>query len=280
VWAFSSRPGGKYLRLDGKRWTTGALPGTNSRTGASVVITAAAAITADDAWAFGAEVHSPRHGRVTIVPYGAHWNGKGWTSQKMPGTGPILAASALPPGSMWAVVGTATAGLGLRGTSGRYAPYALEWTPHGGWQKAPVEPKLPAGANLNGVVDCSFGFVWVGGSEKNAKGTTPVAAEWNGNTWAIKTLPAGVSTSNWSLTDMVTDGGGGIWALATAPNTKSERIWHLPSGSTAWAAVSPNFGKHKWQLTQLAAVPASESVWGVGTTLSNGLIAIEGPTPN
>jgi hypothetical protein len=82
---------------------------------------------------------------------------------------------------------------------------------------------------------------------------------------------------------MVPDGRGGIFGLAVAVNVKGERerLWQL-TGST-WSRVTPNFGKHLWILTQLAAIPGTGSVWGVGAisigNSEDGLIAIAGPTP-
>ncbi len=71
--------------------------------------------------------------------------------------------------------------------------------------------------------------------------------------------------------------------LAENDSAKNQptRLWHL-TGVT-WSQVTPGFGKHLWLLTQLAAVPHSGSVWGVGAVRSgkhaDGLIAIAGPAP-
>jgi hypothetical protein len=81
---------------------------------------------------------------------------------------------------------------------------------------------------------------------------------WSGKSWAVVSLP-GPSSAKWALSALAPDGKGGTWALAQASNRESGRIWHL-SGH-AWSIVKPDFGKHAWILTQLAAVPHTESVW-------------------
>ncbi len=82
---------------------------------------------------------------------------------------------------------------------------------------------------------------------------------------------------------MAPDGRGGFWGVAVAVNVKGEpeRMWHLTG--TTWSRVTAGFGKRQWILTQLAAVPGTSSVWGVGAlkagTSEDGLVAIDGPTP-
>ena len=86
------------------------------------------------------------------------------------------------------------------------------------------------------------GDVWFGGSAENkAKGTTPLAAEWNGTGWSVSDLPARVSSADWRMVAMTPDGTGGIWAVAEDNNTGTDRIWHLHR--TTWSPVSPAFGK-------------------------------------
>ena len=60
-----------------------------------------------------------------------------------------------------------------------------------------------------------------------ARGTTPLAAEWNGTSWSVKDLPMRATSEDWLLDAMTPDGTGGIWALAQAGVDGKERIWHL-----------------------------------------------------
>ncbi|HEY2639322.1 MAG TPA: hypothetical protein VGI66_05505 [Streptosporangiaceae bacterium] len=279
VWVFTSiLHGADYLHLNGARWSLGRLPGGNS-----IDITAARDFSKHDAWAFGGTLNlaSPT---LVAVPYAAHFNGRRWTARKLPGKGAITAVSAVSPSSIWAVVGRPSP-LDPVLPAGSTRPLVLHWTAAAGWQQAAVQPVLPPGANLTSVVAEPDGTVWIGGSAKNgAKGTTAFAAKWTtgASSWTLARL-GGASPGKWTLADMAPDGRGGIVGLAVAINVKGEpeRLWQL-TGST-WSRVTPNFGKHKWVLAQLAAVPGTASVWGVGAlrvgASANGLIAIDGPTP-
>ena len=284
VWVFSGFPRAPaYLRLNGTHWSTGRLPGATTASDATE-ITAAGAIGKRNAWAFGARVNlaSPAG---QAVPYAAHFNGRTWTSQVLTGKGAITAVSAASASNEWAVIGRPNADIGPDPIGGTTKPLVLHWTPKAGWRQAAVQPALPAGANLTSVVTGPGSTVWIGGSVKNsAKGTTAFAAKWTpaAKTWTLAHL-GGASPGNWELVGMAAAGRGGIWglALATNDNGQPSRLWHL-SGAT-WSKVTPDFGKREWFLTELASVPGTASVWGVGAIRvgksEDGLIAIAGPTP-
>jgi hypothetical protein len=274
VWVINSFAGGRYLHLSGTRWTIGTLPGGS---GYSLQITAVKDLGPDNAWALG--VRTPLGiSSQTSVPYAAHFNGSRWTSQALPGKGAITAVSAVSTRSIWAVLGAGP-------TSAASKLPVLHWTAKAGWQQAAVQPALPAGANLTSVLAEPGGTVWIGGSVKNgAKGTTAFAAKWTpaAKTWTLAHL-GGASPGKWELVDMAASGRGGIWAVALAKNVKGqpERMWRLTGAS--WSQVTPAFGRHEWYLAQLATVPGTDSVWGVGALKvgrsADGLVAIAGPTP-
>ena len=276
IWVINGFAGGRYLHLSGTRWTIGSLPGGGTAGGFGLQITAVKDLGPDNIWAFGAKTNlsSPT---PASVPYGAHFNGSRWTSQALPGKGAITAASAVSPRNMWAVVGPGP-------FSAAPKPLVLHWTPASGWQRAAVQPVLPPGANLTSVLAEPGGTVWIGGSVKNgAKGTTAFAAKWTpaAPAWTLAHL-GGASPGKWALVDMAASGQGGIWGVALATNVKGqpERMWHLTGAS--WSQVMPAFGKHEWYLAQLASVPGTASVWGVGAlkvgASADGLVAIAGPT--
>ncbi|MGO8956541.1 MAG: hypothetical protein ACLQFR_04095 [Streptosporangiaceae bacterium] len=280
VWVFSGAPHGAFLHLGGAQWSTGRLPGgASSSTG--IEVTAAKDFGRDNTWAFGAKVNLASATPVA-VPYAAHFNGRLWTGQTLPGKGVITAVSAVSPTSMWAVVGRPSP-LSAESIVGSTRPLVLHWTATTGWRQAEVQPVLPAGANLTSVVAESDGAVWIGGSVKNgAKGTTAFVAKWTNAAaaWTLARL-GGASPGKWGLSEMAPDGRGGIFALAITVKGEPERLWHL-AGAT-WSQVKPAFGKHEWILEQLAAVPGTSSVWAVGAlkdgNSADGLIAIDGPTP-
>jgi hypothetical protein len=184
---------------------------------------------------------------------------------------------------MWAVIG-APALFAAPGQSAS-TPSVAHWNGKA-WAAAPAQPtssELPAGATLTSILASRGGHVWIGGGATNAKGgTTEFAAELTGSTWKVSTLSATASASDYALTSMAPDGRGGIWAIAGGLATTSVRIWHLTGG--AWTGPSsPSFGSSRRILFQLAAVPGTSSVWGVGAvalgTRTEGLLALEGPTP-
>jgi hypothetical protein len=278
VWIIGSFQGAAYLRLNGSHWSVGTLPGTAERT-TYVDINSVRVFSRTNVWAFGTRVNLGGSATVT-TPYAAHFNGHKWTATTMPSglTGDITAAGAASASSIWAVTGVPSAlNPDLEITGGK--AMVLHWTPTAGWT-VPAQPVLPAGANLTSVLAEQNGHVLAGGSERNShKGTTPLAATWNGTAWSVAALPAS-STARWALTSLAPDGRG-AWAVAFANNRESSQLWRL-SGSR-WSLVKSPFGKHASILTQLAAVPHSSSVWGAGGLKEGssveGLIAVAGPAP-
>ncbi len=284
VWVFNGLPRAPaYLHLSGTHWSIGQLPGGTSAENA-IEVTAVRDVGTGNVWAFGARVNLASQA-AQAVPYAAHFNGRTWTGQTLPGHGAITAVSAVSASSVWAVVGLPNAGISPGLIGGVTKPLVLHWTTKAGWQQAAVQPVLPAGANLTSVLAAPDGTVWIGGSVANgAKGTTAFAAKWTpaAPAWTIVRL-GGPSGGTWELVGMAPDGHGGSWGVALATNVKFQpsRLWHL-SGAT-WSRVTPNFGRQVWILTQLAAVPGTASVWGVGAVKAgnamNGLIAVDGPVP-
>ncbi len=281
LWVFGGL-GGSYLRLNGNKWTTGRLPGGGSATSATPVeIDAVKVLSSTDAWAFGGKVSFNGTQEVS-APYAAHYNGDKWSRVSVPGSGAITAVAAASSGELWAVEGGLTE-LGVSISSGPTPPVVVQWTASSGWQNAADQPSLAASDQLTSVVAEPSGDVWFGGSAKNkAKGTTPLAAEWNGTAWSVSDLPMKASKTDWQLTAMAPDGTGGVWAAAQASSGNSARIFHLHGAR--WSQVSPAFGKRKWILEALAEVPGTDSVWGVGAVEvgksgADGLIAVDGPLP-
>lgn len=274
---------GSYLRLNGRHWSVGHLPGTSASSGALVEVTEVKVISSTNVWAFG-ERDAFSAGGDSVTPYAAHYNGSKWSRATVPApaseAGMIVAVSVASAQQMWAVENTQSEPSNSPPVTD--PPVVLEWTPGTGWQDAATQPTLAVGDQLSTVAAEPNGDVWFGGSTSNtAKGTTPLAAEWNGTTWSVAALPGAASTADWALASLAPDGSGGLWALAAADNRQTQRMWHLHG--TTWSQVTPNFGKHEWLLQALAQVPHTSSVWAVGATRrgssADGMIAIEGPTP-
>jgi hypothetical protein len=276
VWIFGGLTSPAYLRLHGKRWTTGRLPGASG--GDIVIISSAVAFSPSNVWAFGVRVDEATE-QPTATPYAAHYNGSRWSLSPVPGNAGIMGVSAASASSIWAVEGTdADPVTGIGATSGR--PAVLHWTASGGWQE-PAQPALPAGSHLSSVLAEPQGKVLVGGSEPNArKGRSPMTLTWNGTSWSAPSEAAPTS-AKWEIASLVPDGRGGTWALGDGTNGNSAELWHLVGAR--WLVAKPNFGRHTWIMFQLSAVPHSDSVWGAGAVregkTTDGLIGVAGATP-
>ena len=283
VWAFSqnlasTNPAG-YLRLNGHKWSVGTLPGTRLASGHFVIITATRVISTKDVWVFGGKLNATAT-TLSFTPYAAQYNGHKWTSKSIPGAGAVVGVSEISAGNMWAAIGTPQ----VFATPGQSAstPSVAHWNGKA-WAAAAVQPtssELPAGATLDSILASRGGHVWIGGGATNAKGgTSEFAAELTGSTWKVSTLPATASTGDFSLTSMAPDGHGGIWGIGGGLSAPSARIWHFTGG--AW--TGPSFGSAKRILFQLATVPRTSSVWGVGAVVrgtgADGLVVLDGPTP-
>jgi hypothetical protein len=287
VWAFSENvasPKGSdgYLRLNGRKWTTGTLPGTSLSSGKFVIITAARVISSKDVWVFGGKLKASSSS-LAFTPYAAQYNGHKWATKSVPGDGAVVGVSEISAGNMWAAIGTPQL-YSAPGEASASTPSVAQWNGKA-WAAAPVQPtsaELPAGASLDSILAVKGGNVWIGGGATNSKGgTSEFAAELTGSTWTATTLPATASTNGYALTSMAPDGSGGIWAAAGGLFVTKVRIWHLTG--TTWTSSSPAFGSSQRTLFQLAAVPGTSSVWGVGVVArrnsDEGLIALVGPTP-
>jgi hypothetical protein len=286
-WAFgqnlasSNAPDG-YVRLSGRKWTAGTLPGTSLASGHLVIITATRVISSKDVWVFGGKLKATESSE-SFSPYAAQYNGHKWISKSVPGDGAIVGVSEISRGNMWAVIGTpqlfsAGGGSGLAST-----PSVDSWNGKSWSENSASRTTLPAGASLDSILAERGGHVWIGGGATNTKGgTTEFAAELSGSTWTVSTLPATASSSDYAVTSMAPDGSGGVWAVAGGLEAPSLRIWHLTGGT--WTGPStPSFGSSHRILFQLAAVPGTSSVWGAGAVAhgssADGLIALVGPTP-
>jgi hypothetical protein len=283
VWVFGEvgglSGGDSYLRLNGKTWSTGTLPGSSDTAAGPAVITAAVALSKSDVWVFGAKP-KPNTGAVpTYVPYAAQFNGHSWTTKPVPGAGEIQAASAISPSDIWAVTGASE----INATSATSKPSVLHWNGTS-WKASALPTKLPAGAELSAVVAKSDGDVWIAGAAiSGSKTKTQFADEFTGSKWADAPTDLKSSASSQSCEPVgIVPAGSGLWAASSCTNGAS-KLWHF-SGSAWSSPESPKFGGTKAGLLQLAAVPGTSSVWAVGAVEVHnaevGLIGIDGPTPD
>jgi hypothetical protein len=280
VWLFSQSPTGParaadrqavhFVRHDGNQWTFGTLPGTEVRPDRLhfmfVTVSTVDALSRNDVWVLGGSTTRSGHSR----PYAAQFNGRYWRSVPVPGTGVIVAATALSRDDILAVVGT-DAYLGFGTTS----PLLLRWD-GSHWQRTSTQLRqLPAGASVTTMVALPRRGVWVGGDYPKDFGTEYFVAHLSGTAWKLTDIGYS-ATSLYALTSLVPDQYGGLWALgATFSPQSSQELWHF-NGKT-WSTTKTRFGG-TGSLVQLASAPGTGTVWGVGTIrrgrASDGLIGV------
>lgn len=285
VWAFGDLPesenGIGYIRLNGHKWSAGILPDSKLSSGHDLFVTGSDVISRSDVWVFGGEAVAESTSSVTFSPYAAQFNGTKWKTYKVPGTGAITAASKVSRNNIWAVLGVPSL---LAGAATAVAPAVIQWN-GSAWATTAVQPtSLPAGANLTSILASSSTEVWIGGGATNSKGgTSEFTAQLTGSSWTGGSLSAPDSTADYFVTDLVPDGIGGVWGLSESSEFAKPRLWHLTSSGTTWTSASTSFGGSHQALFQLAEVPHSKSVWGIGVIdrsgATDGLFALYGSTP-
>jgi hypothetical protein len=289
VWVVSALPGpagGKYLRLAGRTWTTGALPG-GSDSGTSLLLVNSVAVGKSGTWVFGGEVNL-KGAKPSFTPYAAYYDGRRWTTEKVPATGEITAASVVSANNIWAVTGISSAGFVLGGGTASVSSAVLHWNGKS-WEKVAGQPTLPAGGDLTGIT--AGKQLLIGGDVGTSSGATTVqfTDQTSGSTWAAPVdLPksgASAATSDhlpYQIDSLVPAGSGSYWALSSNLEYVTPMLWHYAAGK--WSPVGvPTFGNKRRAVIQLSEVPGSASVWAVGAvgaeSSANGLIALTGPTP-
>ncbi len=288
MWAVTAFPGAKgdeYLRLSGRTWTTGGLPGAS---GSSFVVVSSVIVLKSGTWVFGGKLDLLST-QPTIVPYAAHYNGRRWGTVKVPADGEITAASAISADNIWAVTGTASVAEAVTGSGTTSVPSVVVHWNGKSWEKVATQPSLPTGGDLTSIT--AGKQLLVGGDVATSSGATTVqfTDQLSGSKWnAPVDLPRSGATAKttgglpYQIESLVPAGAGSYWALSDNLNLVAPMLWHYAGGK--WSAVaSPTFGSKHRALLQLSEVPGSASVWGVGAVGSastpKGLIALTGPTP-
>ncbi len=288
MWAVTAFPGAKgdeFLRLAGRTWTTGTLPGSS---GSSLVVVSSVLVLKSGTWVFGGKINALST-QLTFAPYAARYNGRRWSTVKVPATGEITGASATSANNIWAVTGTSAVGKIVAGSGAPSVPsVVLHWNGTS-WQKAAAQPSLPAGGDLTGITVGRQ--VLVGGDVATSSGATTVQFTdvSSGSKWSAPAdLPRSAVTARTSndipyqIESIVPGDHGSYWALSDNLTLVNPMLWHYAGGK--WSAVaSPSFGSKHRALLQLSEVPGSASVWAVGLigtqSVAKGLIALTGPTP-
>lgn len=262
MWAFDTR--GHWLHWNGTQWTAGRLPEPTSGTGRPL-IRSVKVFSGSNAWAVGSYINTTTS---SPAPYAAHFNGSGWHIKFVPGAG-IMSASAVSSSDIWGVIDN------RYGTGASYSVVRWNGT---SWQTA-TAPSLPSGGFLRTILARSDGNVWVGGVQPTGAG---LAAHWNGTTWTVVDLPPISTMGVDDLLTLTRDGTGGMWALGVCDCGPAYRLWHESGGKWLGPYLPSISGDPQW-VTDLAYVPRTTSVWGVGGRYINGtgqgMILLYGSVP-
>lgn len=271
VWAFNSDAG--WLHWNGSKWHSGQDIGPTAPDDVISVL----AIGQDSAWVFGGDI------TAQVAPFAAVRVGATWKRTPVPGRGPVVAASAISAGDIWAVLGT-----GLNSELGPAPAGSLvRWHSHR-WTTVSSFPKAMRNQWLGSVRAVSDRDVWVGGAVQNGRGGfTEAVGHWNGRRWSVTQLKAAATVGRFGVGSLAPDGSGGLWALGLCEarcsrnSTQDWRLWHESHGT--WSAPTrPRLASQGNALLTLAG--AGHSIWAAGvvdTTHGHfeGLIALRGPTP-
>jgi len=234
VWAVGE---GYALRWNGIRWTV-----AKSWSQASG-ITSVAAISSSDVWVFGSSSFS---GGPSVGAW--HYNGRAWARAGGIADA-IYRASALSPGSIWAIT------VSPRGGSVVHYNGSA-------WNEVPAADAALANTQLNDVLAASPGNVWVSGiAPANAADGRLILAHWNGKKWKRFVAPWPVQQTE----RFATDGAHGIWIpVVTGGDSPTTWILHL-SHTGRWVRTEIAAGRGDGVgVGDLALIPGTRNVWGVG----------------
>lgn len=200
------------------------------------------AVGPGDVWSFGVTGFGP------ATPDLRHYNGRNWSKVKAPGL--ISKWSALSSKDIWAT-GWIDAG------TGGPIPTVMRWDGKS-WKKhsQPLGTGYE-GTVAGGVLAFSTTNVWVSGMDAAGRG---LLLRWNGKTWKKYVAPV-----KDVLSDLVYDGDGGLWMRA------GQKFLRLNSGKWTTTSVPGRTGL-RTEVSALARVPKTTSVWGVGSLTDKDLI--------
>jgi hypothetical protein len=234
VWAVG---GGYVLRWNGTRWTVAK---SWSQAGG---ITSVAAISRSDVWVFGSSGFSGGPGLGTW-----HYNGRTWA--RAGGiAGAVYRASAVSPGSIWAITVSPHGGSVIR-----YNGSA--------WSNVPAADSALGDTQLNDVLAASGSNVWVSGTTPaDAADGRLVLAHWDGKSWKRFVAPWPVQQTE----RFASDGANGIWIpVVTGGDSPATWILHL-SQAGGWTRTKIAAGRGDGVgVGDLALIPGTTTVWGAG----------------
>ncbi|TDD21537.1 hypothetical protein E1287_40510 [Actinomadura sp. KC06] len=258
VWAIADHgdAGPSYaLRWDGSAWTSSHRweEGLTS----DVITTGRR-----DVWVFG-------YSRAGAGVGTWHFDGSRWRQADV---GDLLLerGSAVSARDIWAVGATRSTGCGDR-TVAHYDGRR--------WRSVPVGDALPPDipqpdeggpyqcVHLRDVLATSRHDVWVTGNLYRSDGTEqheerPVLAHWDGRTWRSQEIPG-----TWIPNRLASDGRGGLWITgwddSSGPTPEATPLMHRAADGT-WRTATIDAAGRPARIRELALIPGTRSLWGVG----------------
>jgi hypothetical protein len=221
------------------------------------VLRAISAVSAIDIWAIGAGATG------TLI---AHWNGTTWSVVRSPvgSSDRLLGVTAVSATDAWAV-GT---GIGSYG----WQTLIEHWNGTQ-WDVVARGPRPGRFTNeLDSIAASSANDVWVVGSAYGLTPSSPyypLIEHWDGSRWSIVKIPLPGYAAG--LSSIAVTSASDIWAVGDYENEPGEPgpsftlVEHW-NGST-WSVVnSPSPGSFGNDLVAAVRVPATRSIWAVGST--------------
>ncbi|MGP4022377.1 hypothetical protein [Actinomadura sp. 3N407] len=181
-----------------------------------------------------------------------------------------MSGSAVSARDIWAVGSDRSTGCGDR-TVAHYDGRSRRAVPTGD-ALPPDVPQPDEGGpyqcvHLRDVLATSRRDVWVTGSVYRSDGADhseerPVLAHWDGRTWRGEDVPG-----RWLPERLASDGRGGLWIAGSddpyGPTPEDTPLTHRAADGT-WRTAAIDAGGRTARIRDLALIPGTRSLWGVG----------------
>jgi hypothetical protein len=246
------------LHWDGTAWTT--IPGANPNAGDDNVLSAVAAVAADNVWAVGYTSHTVRAQAVqrdvhrTLIE---HWDGTSWTAVPSPNVGKgsnvLVSIAAAGPDDVWAV--------GYTAKTKKRTTLVIHWN-GASWSVVPSPSPGSKSNGLLGVAAAAGGEVWAVGYRSSGRGYHPLRLHRLAGTWTVVGA-SGDARGERVLTSVSLDASG-AWAAGYATVGAEYRSLVQRWDGSRWSQTpTPSTGDG---YTMLRAVSGGASAaWAAGT---------------
>jgi hypothetical protein len=265
VWAvgsyfdYSAEVGhGLIMRWDGNQWLQSPSPSI----GRYSVLTAVAAVSADDAWAVGYyDLDDPD----SNLPLTLHWNGQSWRHVPAPNPGGrnetrIEEVGVSPTGVVWA------AGwyIAEAGGGGVNRTLIMKWDGVD-WNIVPSPNVGSSGNSIRTLEIVADNDIWAGGLYYDGTRYATLLLHWDGISWSIVPSP-NIGAGHNFLQEIAGVGSSSIWAVGfyVVTNDGARQPLSLYWDGSSWINVPvPSFDERYVYLYGLD-VKGPNDIWAVG----------------